>query len=269
MENINISWSKLRTHRECKQRSYLMRERKYPKSQDHRNFFAGTVTDRVVRDWLDHDPANNLGVMPSMVRDVLIREERLTEEQGAHVKWRDPEDKDRVTRECIEAVTKIEAALVEEVLPYSWVADYGFKVPYIVPDQAGGEINTTLVGYLDILVKESEDKYRIWDVKHTKDNGYWRKTAGQIAFYDLSMYAQFGGTTVRAGLLQPLCKEPVKVIPVDAEWRRVLAADITSMANDIVHNVTTPRSDSKLCAYCDMKHACVKFKTVNGKASLF
>lgn len=49
---MRISWSQLRTHEECKQRGFLQRTGHKSVLDNQRVFFPGTVTDRVVRDWL-------------------------------------------------------------------------------------------------------------------------------------------------------------------------------------------------------------------------
>ena len=53
-KTLRLSWSQLRTHDECNQKSFLMRSGKRSKVTDLRNFFHGMVVDRAMRDWLNN-----------------------------------------------------------------------------------------------------------------------------------------------------------------------------------------------------------------------
>jgi len=258
-----ISWSALRTHEECKQKGYLTRAKKRAPLKDTRAFFPGTVTDRVVRDWLQDDPEANLGAMPGMVSEIMDRERELINEgdQGVMI-WKNKADRAEVEKACIEAVTKIEPALLKYVVPFEFQADFRFKAPVQLPHPNGGTEEVVLNGYMDIIVKDSKARWWVWDVKHTRDNGYWRKTAGQIGFYDVAVEIMFGQPTIRSGLLQPLCDERVKPIPVSAETRATTMTRIAAMAWDVWSDDKQPRRDNTMCGFCDVKHACSKFAPV-------
>jgi hypothetical protein len=256
---IRISWSQLRTHEECKQKGHLQRSRKRASVEDFRNFFPGTVTDRVVRDWLLEDPKSNLGRMPSMVADIMEREEELIREGRGSIQWKDIEDRQRVLADCIEAVTKIEPALEEYVLPYQYIPDFRFALPMDLPHPDGGFGQIILNGAMDILVKDDQGQFQVWDVKHTKNNDYWRKTEGQLTFYDLAVGAGTGQGTTVTGLLQPLCDLPVKTFVISDDKRNQLRQRVMSMAQDLWNGDVAPRVDNRYCGYCAVKHACPKF----------
>jgi hypothetical protein len=259
-----ISWSALRTHEECKQKGFLQRTGKKATLNDTRVFFPGTVTDRVVRDWLantDIHPSDNLGAMPGMVSEIMDRERELINEGDSGVMvWKNKGDRAEVEKQCIEAVTKIEPALLKFVVPYEYMADFRFKAPLRLPHPAGGTELVVLNGYMDIIVKDDKGRFWVWDVKHTRDSSYWKKTAGQIGFYDLAVEIMFGQPTIRSGLLQPLALPIVKPIPTDADARSVTMSRIASMATDVWMGNKEPRRDNKECGFCQVKHACSKWQ---------
>lgn len=268
-ELLYISWSRLQTYEHCKHAGFLQsvaRAKSMP--QNHRNFFAGTVTDRVVRDWLLNNPHDNPHVMPEMVEAQISKSIKETEDGGNFITWRDASDKDNIYRECIEAVTKIEPHLNKLVLPYDYQPDYGFKTPVDMPHPNGGREVVVLNGYMDIIVHDKErDQWAVYDVKHTKNNDYWRKTIGQLSFYDLAVYISEGKQTLTTGLLQPLCKEQVFTRNHTPETLRDISMRIAAMARDMWTKVDTPREGTSGCGYCAFKNICTKFKPVmhNGK----
>lgn len=264
---LTISWSSLRTHMECKQRGYLHRQKKKATLENVRNYFPGTITDRVVREWLETAPKDNPGIMPDMVDEMMEREEKKIEEGRGILRWRDPEDKAAVREECITAVTKIEPYLNKLVVPFSYKADYKFTVPLAVPHPQGGTEQIQLFGFMDIIVQNEKGDFYVYDVKHTKDEYYWRKTRGQLTFYDLAVFLEQGKQTKGTALLQPLCKEPVKGFRISQESNEQMLNKISEMAWDVWKEDHTPRNDTKFCRYCDVKHACSKFapSMVGGK----
>lgn len=259
METLWLSWSRLRSHTECKQKGYLQRAKKQAILRDVRGYFPGTVTDRVVRDWLAGDPENNPKAMPAMVESILLREEENTKTEGGKLIWKDSGDKDFVIRECVEAVTKIEPLLDKYVLPFNYSVDWRFKVPMKVPHPNGGTGTIMLNGAQDILVWDVENRYAVWDVKHTRNNAYYKKTRGQLSFYDLAVKLIFGADTSFVGLLQPLCDKPDPKFVLTEEDRDVLLQSILGMANDVWKEEFPLTEDVSQCFYCDVKHACPKF----------
>lgn len=258
---LRISWSQLRLHEECKQKGFLQRTGHRASLENQRVFFPGTVTDRVVRDWLNNTPGEK-GLMPQMVDTIIDREKAAVAEQGGVMTWKDRGDREKVRKDCIEAVTKIEPSLMRFVVPYEFQPDFGFKAPVTVPHPDGGMETIYLIGYMDILVRDDKDRWWVWDVKHTRDDGYWRKTVGQLSFYDLAVELMFGKPTIRTGLLQPLCKKPEFPYTITQDKRSQLMQRIVGMANDIWREDFEPRKDNTHCSYCSVKHACVKFQPV-------
>lgn len=257
---LRISWSALRTHEVCKQRSFLKRGKHLAPAANQRVFFPGTVTDRVTRDWLTHDPSP--GRMPGMVEAIMDREWQQIRDDGGAIAWKTPADRAQVLADCREAVTKIEPVLLKLVVPYDYDADVSFSIPVRLPHPAGGAEEILLIGFMDIMVHDDQGRFWIWDVKHTRDNGYWRKVEGQLTFYDLACFLMNGQGTERVGLLQPLCDVPVKPFAVSLEARTQMLARIAGMAHDIWVEDHTPRSDSVECGFCDYKHACSKFTPI-------
>jgi CRISPR/Cas system-associated exonuclease Cas4 (RecB family) len=259
---LKISWSGLRTHEECKQRGHLQRQGKRATLDNQRIFFPGTVTDRVVRDWLVNEPLKHEGEMSAMVEEIVNREKAIIEDEGGVMSWKSREDKAKVIEDCVEAVTKIEPALMKYVVPFEYMADYRFKAPIDVPHPDGGTEQILLHGAMDILVKDGKGRYAVWDVKHTRDDGYWRKTVGQLGFYDLACQIMFDQPTSIVGLLQPLCKKEVLPVTLDENSRGQMMQRVVGMARDIWNKDVPPRSDNKLCGFCAVRHACSKFQPV-------
>lgn len=247
---------------ECRQKGYLQRAGRGKATTNQRVFFPGTVTDRVVRDWLLNDPEKNPGLMPSMVEAIINRETEIIETEGKRLIWRDKGDRDFVLRECIKAVTLIEPALNNLVLPFNYDVDVRFKAVLKAPHPNGSMAEIVLNGAMDILVQDAEDRFAIWDVKHTLDNTYWKKTRGQLSFYDLCVYIMRGRPTVMAGLLQPLCDERVKKLPLTDQDRNGLMQHVLAMANDIWKEDFQPTTDTNQCHFCEVKHACSKWQPV-------
>jgi hypothetical protein len=115
---------------------------------------------------------------------------------------------------------------------------------------------------MDILVRDDRQRWWIWDVKMTRDNDYWRKTQGQLTFYDLANVILHGKPTIRSGLLQPLCTEQVKPFEITKEKRAEMSMRIAAMARSIWTKERIPRQDTTYCGWCEAKAACSKFAPV-------
>lgn len=262
---LRVSWSGLRVHEECKQKGFLKRTGKSAPLGDQRAFFAGNVTDRVVRAFLSGDmgdPMENPHAMPDMVSTIIDTERARIQEEGGVMRWKNLEDRSQVEKDCIEAVKKIQPALMKYVLPFEYQADFKFQAPVTVPHPDGGMESILLIGFMDIIVRDDKGRWWVWDVKHTRDDSYWRKTVGQLGFYDLAVELMFGQPTIRTGLLQPLCKQPVLPYANSESSRAQLMQRIVGMANDIWMDDKAPRKDTKFCNWCEVKHACSKFQPV-------
>jgi CRISPR/Cas system-associated exonuclease Cas4 (RecB family) len=261
---IRLSWSQLRNAEECKQKRFLTTTGARRETRDQRLFLPGNVTDRVVRNWLKNDPANHKGEMPDMVNEMIdaVRQEIL--DKGERIAWkRDIEDREKIRKECIEAVTNIEPALLRYVVPFKYQADFRFDAPLVLPGPNGPE-RIFLIGYMDIHVEDDKGRYWVFDVKHTKDDQYWRKTVGQLTFYDTANLLLFGKKTTRTGLFQPLCKRPIFPYEVTDDKRLEMYQRIVGVANDVWNGDNSPRKDNKYCNFCDVRTACEKWKPVVG-----
>lgn len=259
---IRLSWSQLRNADECKQKRYLTVQGTRKEARDQRLFLPGNVTDRVVRAWLKNDPKNHIGEMPGMVSATLdsIRDEIL--EKGERVAWkRDVDDRKKIEADCIEAVTNIEPTLLQHVVPFEYEADFRFDAPLLLPRGQGKEL-IYLIGYMDIIVRNDDGQIRVFDVKHTRDTSYWRKTVGQLTFYDLASQLLFKTKTSETALLQPLCAKRVYPYVVTDDLRAQMYQRIVRVANDIWNNDNTPNVSNEFCGQCEVRNACPKFAPV-------
>ncbi len=261
---LRISWSSLRTNTECKQKGHLFRLGKQMPGRNVRPFFHGTVCDRVMREWLTQ-PEQIPGKMALMIDDFIESCEKEALETGdGVVRWKSPTDKKDMTEFCVELVTQLEPILSELVLPFEYEPAKRFSVPVHVPSLTGEPACVLLVGEMDILTRNTKSQWAIWDLKATKDNSYWRKTLGQMVFYDLSLAAMFDDYATWTGLIQPMCKEPVLGFTFTDDDRRQMWSRIVRFATDIWTHDIEPKKDMIDCNYCPVKHACAKFSPVNG-----
>jgi CRISPR/Cas system-associated exonuclease Cas4 (RecB family) len=262
---LKISWSGLRTYSECKNKRHLQVQGKALRTaSEQRMFFPGTVTDRVVRDFLD---AGGEGDMPEMVSGIMDREEKIVNDGESKILWKNTSDRKSVEKDCREAVTKILPSLEKLVLPNEYQADFSFNAEMKFPHPGGYKESVILNGFMDILVRDAEGNFFVYDVKHTKDNSYWRKTSGQLSFYDLAIRVGEGKYTTGVGLLQPLCDEKVKMIPLDGTSRASIMQLIGGMARDTWAENFELTDKRSICNMCNVKHACKRFQPtiVDGK----
>lgn len=257
--DLNLSWSQLRAHEECRQKAALIRRGHRNPAQDLRSYYHGMVVDRVMRLWLA-DPEHPTGAMVSMVDTVIDTEaDRARTAGDGIVRWRHASDKDEVRDFCRELVTRLEPILRERVLPHAYTAAERFRVPLTVPYIGGGTATITLIGELDLLVTRADGERIIWDLKGTRDDTYYRKVIGQLCFYDVAMHAIHGRSPILAGLIQPMCKEPVLEFHFDADQRRNLLGRVLRMASDIWQDIATCTTSSSRCGRCDVRHACPRY----------
>jgi len=102
-------------------------------------------------------------------------------------------------------------------------------------------------------------------LKATKDNEYYRKVLGQLAFYAIAIKAskegKLGRWPVRAGLLQPMCATPDLMVDIMAgggQAIREMATRIERVAGDIWAGRLDPKPND-WCPRCEVKHACPLF----------
>lgn len=259
---IRLSWSQLRNADECRQKRFLTVSGARRETRDQRLFLPGNITDRVTRNWLK-DPNRQPGQMPGMVSETLdtIRSEIL--KKGERIAWkRDLDDRKNIEKDCIEAVTKIEPTLLQHVTPFEFEADFRFDAPLLLPRRDGTKELIYLIGYMDILVRGDDGQIRVFDVKHTRDTSYWRKTVGQLTFYDLAVQLLFKRKTSETALFQPLCTKQVYPYPVTDDVRGQMYQRVVRVANDIWNNDNTPNISNEFCGQCDVKNACPKFAPI-------
>lgn len=258
---LKISWSSLRVHETCKQKHYLSKIQKLPTVENLRVFLPGNVTDRAVRWWLSPGHTPQLGEMADRVEQILAEQLQEIKEAKSRFAWRSPNDQKTVLEECKQAVTLLEPIITKMVLPYEYEPDYRFSVELLTPHPLGGMGRIILNGILDIRVIDLDRFVRIYDVKHTKNESYWRQTIGQLGFYDLATMIETSRVVADCALLQPLCVEKIRRYQPSAESRAQLLQRIVGMANDIWRRDYSPTSHSDSCTYCDVKHACIKYAT--------
>ena len=259
MEPLRLSWSALRVHDECHMKSRLVRQGRKNPAADIRGYFHGTVVDRIMRDWLE-DPKP--GEMLSMLETYIDKcEQEAKENEDGVVRWKHTNDRQQMTEFCAELLMRLEPILEELVIPFEYEPAKRFAVPYTIPYLDGSPTQIVLSGEIDLLTR-NDGKWGLWDLKATKDDGYWRKTVAQLTFYDICIEAMFGNSPTDAGLIQPMCKERVLRVKIGEQERLELLARIVRMAQAMWRKDASLAPDSKVCHNCAVKHACPKFDPV-------
>lgn len=260
---LRLSWSRIRLHSECPQKGHLTSQGRRSKVADGRIFFPGTVTDRCMRQWLTL-PEQERGWMARQVGRIMDEEEASTQAKGdGVVKWKTSSDRDEVRELCTEAVMLLEGDLwtllrlwKPEGQHCTWDAAPRFEVPVKVPLPSGEQVQIMLIGEIDLRLYTPEGT-EIWDLKTTKDNSYWRKTLGQLTFYEISEFIRSKGKwPVRSGLLQPLCDDSMPNWQFTMDHRTQMMQRIVAVASDILAGRVDPTPSPQKCRYCDVRHAC-------------
>lgn len=264
---LRLSWSRIRTHAECHAKGALLRDHKSP-SADIRNFFHGNVVDLAMRRWLRQEPPTP-GWMVAQIGQLMEQAEADAKATGdGLVKWRHSSDKAEVLEFCRDLVVRLEDILGWLCLPYEWEEAVRFSVPATIPGPGGEPRQILLVGEIDLLVRDLQSDIHVWDLKATKDNAYFRKVTGQLAFYEVAWAAKTGKWPVRSGLIQPMCDQPVIAFDFSQDngaARTQIMQRIISTANDIWAGRLDPKADNQDCVYCPVRHACPKFKVEGGR----
>ncbi len=254
---LRISWSKIRMHEECREKSYLTRQGKRAKVTNIRNFFHGTVVDRIMRLWLDN-PLVRHGDIRALVEAEMANSETLERGVGNVVHWRDAEDKESVAQFCTELITRLAPILEQQVLPFSYEHGKWFKVPMSIRDAQGRPREVLLTGEMDLLVDNHGPV--VWDLKGTSDDQYWRKVIAQLTFYDLAIWVSTDTKTRFVGLMQPMCTERVLAFEVSDDARRNLMIRIQRYAQGVWAGERGCTDNAQTCHWCDVKHACSRFQ---------
>lgn len=257
---ITISWTQLRVHADCRQKSYLLRQRKRRPTANIRSYFPGRVVDAAMREWLadpQHPPAGMQQRVPALMEELA---ERSRATGDGILRWSSASDQAQATELCTRLVANLEPILRQRVLPYPFQTAVRFRTPVVVPfvDHASSAV-INLAGELDLLVNETTDSYAVWDLKGTTNEEYWRHTVGQLVFYDVALQAQHGQPPARTGLLQPACQQQVMEFVIDSGNRRQMWSAILRMAADIWRGNATCTDDPDTCRWCEVSHACPRY----------
>lgn len=260
MEPLSISWSSLKAHEHCRQQMYLTRQGKKNPAQNIRNFFHGMVVDAVMREWL-HEDDPQPGVMVSRI-DAAIDEQMLkaAESGDGVVRWKHRADRKEMAAFCKELVVRLEPILYDLILKYEFEPAKRFRAPISIPDLNGNLTSIYLSGEIDLLVRDDERQWQVWDLKGTANDSYWRQTIAQLTFYDLAIHAMFGEYTVKAGLIQPMCAQRVIPVTITEKERLDMMSRIIRMAHFMWRGDWQPTESTSGCSYCAVRHACAKFK---------
>jgi hypothetical protein len=231
-----------------------------------------------MRQWLSQDDPQR-GWMVRQVAEIMDAEEKAAKENGdGIVKWKHSTDRTEVREMCEEAVRQLEDDLwstlhLWQPPAYDWDPAPRFEVPVTIPHPNGHKEKIFLVGEIDLLVRrpfnerDVHDLYQfpgerpetvveVWDLKTTRDNQYWRKTLGQLVFYEIATWAMTKQWPVRSGLLQPLCDETMPNWQFTMDHRTQMLARIVAVAGDMWAGRLDPKPEKGKCGRCEVRHAC-------------
>lgn len=266
---LRISWSRLRLHDECPAKGQLMRDHKTP-YKDIRSFFHGNVVDLLMRRWLDQEEPEP-GWMLANVERVFDEAIGIARDTGdGYVKWKSETDRAETLEFCRELVIRLEKILTVYALPFTWQPAVRFNVPIMVPDLRGDLREIRLVGEMDLLLTDSMLRTGVYDLKATRDNSYYRKVLGQLAFYSLVVRIMTGSYPHSTGLIQPMCDQQVLPVEITDQAKREMAGRITRVAHDIWAGRLAPKADDAGCGWCPVQGVCPKFRNIGhrGRVSL-
>lgn len=217
------------------------------------------MVDLAQRRWLAlEDPVR--GWMTAHIDELFDESVKTARETGdGVVRWKSRTDKDETREFCRELVKRLEPILVKVALPFDYEPAVRFNVPVKIADENGVTRELQLVGEMDLLVRSQSGKVGIWDLKATRDNGYYRKVLGQLAFYTLAGWKLAGQRPAFAGLIQPMCDTRVLPVDVDDQALREISARIQRTARDIWAGRMAPKV-TKACPSCPVRNACPAFR---------
>lgn len=253
-----ISWSSLQRWEKCHHHQKLSWEHRTIRSgAQGRIFLDGTVADRAMRRVLE---SNNYerGDMAEHVDD-LIRAHAYGEEAEGPIHWRGPNDRAIMANRLREGLTLLEPLLEKYVLPFPYHPEWRFTAYIQIPYLDGAPTTIKMVGGADVLVKPG--RFHLHDLKFTADANYWKKTLGQLTFYDIGIEAVLGEPPEAHAFLQPLVEsEPYKLVTVTDRQRAEMMARIIAFCRGIWLKDFAPKEDNDGCSKCDAVHACEKFR---------
>lgn len=260
-ERYKLSWSALQRHELCRQKQHLVSQGFSVPGKDVRNFLAGNVVDSIQKAWLE----NPVGSMADLVDEHFEKSIAKAQEKDT-IKWRSKNDKKNIHTNCVKAVASLQPILEARVLPYDYEPAKWFYVPIKIQNPKTSQVEEIVLrGEFDLLVRDNNGRFIVWDLKTTADNDYWKKTLGQLLFYDLVVLSMFGQPPIKTGLIQPLCDEQVKEFYFDQSHRAEMWGRINAMMRDVWDGNFEPKVDNTGCSFCEVAHKCKKFT----KRSLF
>lgn len=259
---VIISWSGLKRWENCPQHQLRVIQHKTDKSNKGRIFLPGTLADLVQRRWLDQDKPEP-GQMPDMVEQVFYE---LVDKAESKIEWRGnpATDKAAVQTQVRKAVKKLEPWLLRHVVPFDYQPEVKFKahmqVPYICGDNARAPV--TMIGGIDILVRDDNGKFHLYDLKMTENPAYIKSTLAQLIFYDIAWGVISGrfDLTEKWEFICPLLDEFSIPITVDLEDRQMMMSRIVKYAQGVWTDNWKPKADDEGCGWCEAKRVCEKFK---------
>lgn len=258
--NTFVSWSRVQAHEQCAQKASLLSAHKNP-ARDSRNMLAGNTCDRAMKAWLSQEDPQP-GFMANYAVEAMneVVTESVEKEDGI-IRWRNKSDRQEILDFSVQVLNDLEEILYDKIIPYEYEVAKRFKTTMVVPYITGEPVQIHLVGEFDLLLKR-DDTFRVWDLKATKDNYYWKKSLGQLIFYDLAVQAKYGVKTSEVGFIQPACKEKVLLFNIDVEERRQIVSRILQYCNSVWRKEAIPK-ETKLsdCSMCPVTHSCIKFKS--------
>lgn len=258
---LSVSWSKLRAFAECRQKAHLQSTGARSPAGDTRVFFRGTVTDRVLRDWIQNKDRQP-GQMESQVDEYIELCEKEHRDQGTGiVRWKHPDDKSESSLWCKELLRRVEPIVEKLVLPYApdIFADHHLRSRITIPGLDGEDRVIELVGIMDLYVR-APGFSAIYDLKATENESYWKKTIMQLAFYYLLVTSYGDPAPDEVALIQPMCANPIIGLTVTDEMLDALMTNVVNYAHSVWAEDFTPKTSDAGCSWCPVKHACVKFK---------
>lgn len=266
-DRIRVSWSSLKRWENCHQQWKKRADGHGSKAKNVRMFLEGTVTDRVMRAWLESmDPQP--GQMVKMAPEFLTRYANPGE---GSVKWgmHDPDPKKDYAfalAKITKALTNLEPWLMEYVIPFEYHPELRFTATVGLPHPVDGtRMGVDLIGGIDLAVKRSDDDYRLYDLKTTTRPEYIRETLGQGVFYDLAFGIYIGAMKqpTQFGFIAPLLDPAYYPADVTEDDRRLLVTRIMAMVHGIVAKDFLPKASDAGCKWCEVKHVCDKFQIGN------
>lgn len=187
-----------------------------------------------------------------------IFEECTERSDEGKVRWKSANDRRDTLAMCRELVTRLDPILDRYCLPFRWDEALRFDVPLMIRGP-GGMRPIALIGEMDLLVEDSEGRMAVWDLKATRDDAYYKKVLGQLAFYAIAVKALHGRFPVMTGLIQPMCAQQVLPVTITDQAVREMAARIERTANDIWAGRVGPKAGNEGCDWCEVQRLCPKF----------